>query len=52
MVAKRVYRICTISLSHRITLVDLLELDMLDFDVIRGMDWLHACMPLSIVGLG
>ncbi|KAH0644044.1 hypothetical protein KY289_035018 [Solanum tuberosum] len=25
------------------TLADLVELDMVDFDVILGMDWLHAC---------
>jgi len=43
VVAKRVYRRCPISLSHRVTLVDLIELDMLDFDIILGMDWLHAC---------
>ncbi|KAH0743176.1 hypothetical protein KY290_031169 [Solanum tuberosum] len=42
-IAKRVYRRCPISLPHRATLVDLIELDMLDFDVILGMDWLHAC---------
>ena len=38
VVAKRVYRKCPISLSNRVTLVDLVELDMLDFDVILGMD--------------
>ena len=43
IVAKRVYRSCPISLSYKVTLVDLVELDMLDFDVILGMDWLHAC---------
>ncbi|KAH0652759.1 hypothetical protein KY289_030437 [Solanum tuberosum] len=43
VVAKRVYRKFPISLSHRVTLLDLIELDMLDFDVILDMDWLHAC---------
>ncbi|WMV19054.1 hypothetical protein MTR67_012439 [Solanum verrucosum] len=43
IVAKRLYRKCLVSLSHRVTLVDLVELDMLDFDVILGMDWLHSC---------
>uniref|UniRef100_M1DCD2 Gag-pol polyprotein n=1 Tax=Solanum tuberosum TaxID=4113 RepID=M1DCD2_SOLTU len=43
IVAKRVYRKCPVSLSHRVTLVDLVELDMLDFDVILGVDWLHPC---------
>ncbi|KAH0722387.1 hypothetical protein KY290_005067 [Solanum tuberosum] len=33
----------SLSLSYRVTLVDLVELDMLDFDVILRMDWLHSC---------
>jgi len=41
IVAKGVYRKCLISLSHRVTHVDLVELDVLDFDVILVMDWLH-----------
>ena len=28
---------------NRVSYVDLVELDMLDFDVRLGMDWLHAC---------
>jgi len=43
VVAKRVFRRCPIFLSHRVTLVDLVELDMLDFDVILVMDWLNVC---------
>ena len=43
VVAKRVYRNCPIMLPNRVSYVDLVELDMLDFDVILGMDWLHAC---------
>ena len=43
MVAKRVYKGCPIYLPNIVTLVDLIEIDMLDFDVILGMDWLHAC---------
>ena len=27
---------------NRVTYVELVKLDMLDFDVILGMDWLHA----------
>ena len=42
VVAKRVYRNCTIMFPNIVTYVELLELDMLDFDVILGMDWLHA----------
>ena len=27
-------------------LVDLIELDMLDFDIILGIDWLYVCFAL------
>ncbi|WMV13916.1 hypothetical protein MTR67_007301 [Solanum verrucosum] len=37
IVAKRVYRKCPVSLSYRVTFVDLVELDILDFDVIIGI---------------
>ena len=30
-------------LPNRVTHIELVELDMVDFDVILGMDWLHAC---------
>ncbi|XP_069150141.1 uncharacterized protein [Solanum lycopersicum] len=43
VVAKRLYQNCPISLPNRVSYVDLVELDMLDFDIILGMDWLHAC---------
>ena len=43
VVAKRVYRNCPIMLPNRVSYVDLVELDILYFDVILGMDWLHAC---------
>ena len=43
VVAKRVYRNCPIMLPNRVSYVDLVELDILDFDVILGMDWLPAC---------
>ena len=42
VVSKRVYKGCPISLPNRVTLVYLIELDILDFDVILGMDLLHA----------
>ena len=38
VVAKRVYRNCPIMLPNRVSYVDLVELDILDFDVILGMD--------------
>ena len=37
-----VYKGCPISFPNKVTLVYLIEIDMLDFDVILGMDWLHA----------
>ena len=43
VVAKRVYQNFPISLSNRVSYLDILELDMLDFNIIFGMDWLHAC---------
>ena len=43
VVAKRVNKRCPISFCNRVTFVDLIELDMLYFDVILGMDGLHAC---------
>ena len=43
VVAKRVFRSCSISLTNRVTWVDLVDLDMVDSDLILGIDWLHAC---------
>ena len=43
VVIKIVYQNCPISLPNRVSYVYLSELDMLDFDIILGMDWLHAC---------
>ncbi|KAH0765418.1 hypothetical protein KY285_001289 [Solanum tuberosum] len=43
ILAERVNHDCTISVNHNNTMVDLVELEMVDFDVILGMDWLHAC---------
>ena len=43
VMAKRVYKNCPIMLSKRVSNVDLVDIDMYDFDIILGMDWLHAC---------
>ncbi|XP_070009973.1 uncharacterized protein [Nicotiana sylvestris] len=43
IVANHVYRGCTVLINDRPTSVDLVELVMVDFDVIMGMDWLAAC---------
>ncbi|XP_070049785.1 uncharacterized protein [Nicotiana tomentosiformis] len=43
IIANHVYRECTVLINDRPTSVDLVELVMLEFDVIVGMDWLAAC---------
>ena len=44
MVLNKVYKGCSISFLTRVTLVHLIEFDMLDFDVIFGMCLLNACL--------
>ncbi|XP_070004204.1 uncharacterized protein [Nicotiana sylvestris] len=41
--AARVYRGCVVMVRSRDTMTDLIELGMVDFDVIMGMDWLYSC---------
>ena len=41
--AERVYRDCLISINHKSTMDDLIELDMVDFDVFQNIAWLHGC---------
>ncbi|XP_070050490.1 uncharacterized protein [Nicotiana tomentosiformis] len=43
VIARRVYRDCTVVVHSRSTVVDLIELDMAEFDVILGMDWFASC---------
>ena len=43
ILTKRVYPDCPISINQKNIMTDLVELEMVDFDVILGMDWLHAC---------
>ena len=38
VVAKRVYRNCPIMFQNRVSYVELIVLDMIDFDIILGMD--------------
>ena len=38
IVAKRVYLDCPVSINHKSTMADLIELDMVQLDVILGMD--------------
>ena len=42
IVARKIYRNFSICILHKILPCDLVELDMVDFDVILEMDWLHA----------
>ena len=42
MLARRVFRSCPIYSPNRVTWEDLVELDMVNFYVILGMDWFHA----------
>ncbi|KAH0700890.1 hypothetical protein KY284_015105 [Solanum tuberosum] len=43
IIAGRVYRNCIVTVCDRDTLADLIELEIVDFDVIMGMDWLAFC---------
>ena len=58
IVASRVFRGCPISIMHHVIPCDLVELEMVDFDIILRMDWLHAAyanivrVSLSLIGRG
>ncbi|XP_075088377.1 uncharacterized protein LOC142170378 [Nicotiana tabacum] len=43
VIARCIYMGCPVKVHHRLTVADLVELEMLDFDVIMGMDWLESC---------
>ncbi|XP_070040081.1 uncharacterized protein [Nicotiana tomentosiformis] len=43
IVAALVYRGCIVTVLGRDTLAGLIELGMVNFDVIMGMDWLYSC---------
>ena len=43
VIAKRVYQNCIITIFSRDTMANLVELEMVDFDAIMGMDWLASC---------
>ena len=34
---------CPVLLPNKVTLADLIELEIFNFDIILGMDWLYAC---------
>ncbi|XP_070002582.1 uncharacterized protein [Nicotiana sylvestris] len=39
----RLYRVCVAMVHGRDTMAKFIELGMVDFDVIMGMDWLYSC---------
>lgn len=39
---KRVYRNCPVSVLQKVILCDLVDLDMVDFNIILEMDWLYT----------
>ena len=41
-----VYRKFLVTFPNRFSNVDLVELDMLDFDILLGIDWLHSCFAI------
>ena len=43
IIVESIYRDCHVSINHKNTMDDLVELEMVDFDVILGMEWLYAC---------
>ena len=46
IIARRVYHNCIVTVCDRDALADLVELEMVDFDVIMGMDWLSSCYAM------
>ncbi|CAN4093783.1 unnamed protein product [Withania somnifera] len=43
IIARRVYHDCIVTICGSDTLADPIELEMVEFDVIMGMDWLASC---------
>ena len=43
VIARRLYRNYPVIVSQKVTSADLVELEMVEFDIILGMDWLHSC---------
>ena len=43
LLAISMYKACEVLVEGKSLLADLIELDMVDFDVILGMDWLASC---------
>ena len=43
IIARRVYRNCIVTICDRNTLDEHVELDVVDLDIVMGMDWLASC---------
>lgn len=41
IIPRRVYRNYVLSIFYRDTMTDIVELDIVEFDVILGLDWLY-----------
>ncbi|KAF3614273.1 hypothetical protein FXO38_32546 [Capsicum annuum] len=48
IVARRVYKNCHVIASQKFTPIDLVELEMTDFDINLSMDWLHSSDTLGL----
>ena len=40
--ARRVYKNCPVTISQKVTSANLVDIGIVDFNVILGMDWLHS----------
>lgn len=43
VIARRVYRGFNVIIYDHLTLADLNKLEMVEFDIVMGMDWLASC---------
>ena len=43
VIPRRVYGNCTVIISQKVTSTDFIKLEIVDFNVILGIDWLHSC---------
>ncbi|WMV18580.1 hypothetical protein MTR67_011965 [Solanum verrucosum] len=46
MITKKIYQGCIVDIVGHQTSLDLIELEMLDFDIIMGMDWAISCYAI------
>ncbi|XP_070028578.1 uncharacterized protein [Nicotiana sylvestris] len=46
VITRCIYRGCLVKVHQCLTVADLVELEMVDFDVIMGIDWLESCYTM------